>query len=158
MPETQRKTYPSTAKYSSRLYRTWSDMRHRCNSPKAFNYADYGGRGIKICDEWQRYDNFKSWADNSGYSDDLSIDRINNDGGYSPENCRWATPKQQSNNRRNTLYLTFNGSNKALAEWAEIYGIDRSTLAGRIYKRGWDAERALTAPIRPKRCKGVNDG
>lgn len=155
MNGTQRKTYPSTEKFTSRLYGIWRDMRYRCNSPRAFNYRNYGGRGIKICDEWSIYSNFEAWSNSNGYSKDLSIDSVDNDGDYSPQNCRWATPRQQSRNRRNTQYLTVHGIEKPLSEWAEIYGINYSALKERIYKHGWDIERALTEPIRPKRDKNL---
>lgn len=133
------------------LYTIWRQMKYRCQNPGAQNYHNYGGRGIYVCDEWNHnYFSFQAWAIESGYSSGLSIDRIDNDGPYSPENCRWATPKIQSNNQRRTIHLTYNGQTKPLGVWATELGISRHTLSFR-HKQGWPDERILTEPIQKRK-------
>lgn len=127
----------------SRLYQVWKDMKGRCCDLNNKRYANYGGRGIKVCDEWLTFENFCKWALSDGYSDDLTIDRINNDGNYEPSNCRWATKKIQANNRRTNHLLTYKGETHTLKEWAEITGINYSTLVARINRLGWSIEKIL---------------
>ena len=130
----------------TRLYEIWRQMRYRCENPHNQAYEKYGGRGIAVCDEWHDFAIFRKWALENGYKDTLSIDRIENDKGYCPDNCRWATSYIQMNNRRMCNVLEFNSESLTLLQWAERTGIPRSTLFNRL-KRGWDIEKALTEPV-----------
>lgn len=132
--------------WGTRLYRIWKNMRQRCSNPNCPAYPAYGGRGITVCKEWDDYITFKGWALQNGYSEALTLDRKNNDLGYSPENCRWATVKQQSNNTRTNHVLEHNGQKNTLSQWAEILGVSVTTLWDRL-KSGWSVERTLTEPI-----------
>lgn len=127
----------------TRLYRTWSGMKRRCLNPNHKSYSDYGGRGITVCNEWLHFEPFYEWAMANGYRDDLSIDRIDNDKGYCPENCRWVSDKAQANNRSTNRLLTLNGETHNITEWSEITGINRDTIRWRL-KNGWTVEQALT--------------
>ena len=134
--------------YGTRLYRIWSGIHTRCYNKDVPSYARYGGRGIVVCDEWRSdFTPFYKWAVENGYSDNLTLDRIDNNGPYSPENCRWATHKQQASNTRKTVRVTFQGETKSLSEWAEITGISRLALWKRICLRGWAVEKALSTPL-----------
>lgn len=130
-----------------RLYSIWRGMKHRCSNPNAIHFECYGGRGISVCDEWEDYSQFKEWAINNGYQDDLTIDRINVDGDYCPENCRWATRQEQAINRRTTLQITFNNETKTLHEWSQITGISKKLLWTRLFESNWSVEKALTTPV-----------
>ena len=114
---------------------------------KVRSYKDYGDRGIKVCDEWLIFENFYKWAIQSGYKENLTIDRIDVDGDYSPSNCRWATTKEQARNKRTSRIITYNGNEKVLQDWAHEYSINPSTLRARI-ESGWNIEDALRKPIK----------
>lgn len=131
------------AYYNDRLHRIYQDMKTRCNNPNYDKSEYYLGRCITICDEWMNsYDAFREWALRSGYNDTLTIDRIDVNDGYRPGNCRWATRKEQANNRTSNKLIEFNGEIKTMQEWAESLGIDSRTLWARLQK--WSVERALT--------------
>ena len=126
-----------------RLYHTYSHMIDRCHNPKAKSYKNYGGRGIVVCDEWKKdFTKFYEWSMANGYSETLTIDRIDNEKGYSPENCRWVNSVIQSNNRRNNRYVTYNGITKTVSDWSRESGIKAGTIISRLNK-GWSIEDAL---------------
>lgn len=140
---------------NTRLYRIYRKMKLRCYSKVNPAYPNYGERGIKICDDWlgkHGFENFVKWSMENGYSENLSIDRMDNDKGYSPENCRWATAKEQANNTRSTVFLTYKGETKPASEWSEITGIRQDTLTMRK-RNGWTDEECIETPIRAKRKK-----
>lgn len=132
----------------TRLYHIWNGMRNRCSNKNYPGYPNYGGRGISVCEEWQEYIPFRDWAITNGYQDGLSIDRIDNNGGYSPDNCRWATPREQANNTRKVRLITYNGETHSVCEWSRILNIKQSTLNMRINKYRWSAEEALRKEVR----------
>lgn len=117
---------------SSPLYTVWASIKQRCNNPANQEYKNYGARGIFICDEWDVFKNFKDWALNNGYAEGLSIDRIDNDDGYYPENCRWADNITQGNNRRTCHYVTYGGETRTISEWARLFGLAYKTLWYRV--------------------------
>lgn len=123
----------------SRLWTIWCGMKSRCDYIKNIEYHNYGGRGITYCSEWNDYVNFKEWALDHGYQDDLTLERIDCDKDYCPNNCTWATMKQQQNNKRNTIRFTINNENHSVSEWADITGIPAPTLTWR-FKHGWSEE------------------
>lgn len=146
-----RGNYKQGMRYS-RLYNIWRSMKQRCTNPKTVNYHNYGGRGIKVCEEWSsHFISFYDWAMKNGYSDTLSIDRINSNGNYEPSNCRWVSCKAQNNNRRSNKFLELDGQNHTIAEWADITGIKLATIWARL-NSGWSVKDALT--IKPN-CKEV---
>lgn len=131
----------------TRVYMTWANMKRRCYEETNEQYKDYGGRGIKVCDEWHKFESFYAWAKSSGYNDTLTIDRIDNNGNYCPENCKWSTYKENCRNKGNNRLLTYNGQSLPLSQWAEITGLKRETLRDRLDDSGWSVEDALTIPL-----------
>lgn len=125
----------------SRLWNIWEHIKQRCYN---HNNKDYGGRSIAVCSEWRNdFQAFYDWAINNGYDDTLTIDRINVNGNYEPNNCRWVPNKQQARNRRNNRTFTINGETHCLSEWCEVLNLKRSTVSNRVNTLGWSIERAL---------------
>lgn len=140
----------------------WRDIINRCCNLRDRQYKDYGGRGIKICDEWLNdFNSFKKWALENGYKQEplkngknkWTIDRINNDGNYEPNNCRWVDIKTQSNNRRTNVRYKILGGEYTIPQIAQIVGINQRVLYTRIYNHGWDLMRAVNTNI--KKTKGI---
>lgn len=126
------------------LYGTWFQMISRCENPNKNHYDRYGGRGIKVCEEWHDFWNFVKWSDSvGGRPKGYTLDRIDNDGDYEPSNCRWADWKTQTTNKSSNVFVEYNGVRKTMIEWCEELNIHPHTLQNRI-KRGWSVERALT--------------
>lgn len=131
----------------TRLYEIFRSMHKRCELKTHEAYHRYGGRGIKVCDEWSDFATFKNWALSHGYSNELSIDRIDPNGNYNPSNCRWATPKEQSNNRCDNHYVTYKGVTYTITQLSELFGMQKSTLRFRIV-HGWSVEDAVERPVK----------
>jgi hypothetical protein len=132
----------------TKLYKSYTCMKERCYYPHNNRYYKYGARGIKMCEEWLKdRKTFFKWAMENGYEDGLTIDRIDVNGDYCPENCRWLSRKEQMKNKTTTVWVEYDGNRMCLADWARKTGIGRCTLAARL-KSGWSIEQALTTPLR----------
>lgn len=148
MSEMMRKKKTTHGCTKTRLYAVWSSMKNRCLLKSCKEYPLYGGRGITICDEWASdFQAFQKWALQNGYDKDAkrgkcTLDRIDVNGNYCPENCRWVDQKTQSLNRRDTIYLECNGKKKTIPEWSEISGIPQKTIRDRL-KYGWPIEDVI---------------
>lgn len=138
----------------TRIYNTWNKMIERCHNQNCPGFPNYGGRGIRVCKRWR--DSFDAFYADVGMkpSPRHSLERINNDGDYKPNNVRWATPREQLRNTRCTRWLTFRGERRSMIEWSELLGIPYRPLKLRI-RKGWDTERALTTPVRFKNPNGM---
>lgn len=145
-------------KSRTRLYKIWLNITMRCENTKLNYYKNYGGRGITVCDEWRNnYQAFCDWAMTNGYNEnaktgECTIDRIDVDGNYCPENCRWITRAEQANNKRNNHFLELNGERHTVKEWSEITGINSGSILSRI-KYGWTTQRVLQEPIKHAKSK-----
>ncbi len=133
-----------------RLYAAWRNMKRRCYDSNAPDYENYGGRGIKVCDEWQEYKAFHGWAVKHGYDDSLTIERTDNNGDYEPGNCKWIALGEQAKNKRNNRVLTYRGKSMILSEWSRLLGISPSALRKRL-ELGWSVSQALTVPTNNQR-------
>lgn len=148
----------------TKIYKTWQNMKSRCNNPKASKYYLYGGKGIKICEEWtENFISFYNWAMENGYKEGLTIDRIDANKNYCPENCRWATYKEQNSHLDtkskdffSEVLIEYNGEKLNLTDWANKIGINPKTLHAR-YERGWSIKRMLETPV-IKEIKRGDDG
>lgn len=129
-------------------YRNWLAMKARCNYPNAHKYADYGGRGIKVCERWNH--SFANFFADMGTrpTPRAEIDRKDNNGHYEPDNCRWSNRKQQNNNKRDTCFVTIDGETLSLKAWCVRLGRNYNSVAGRVFQYGWEPKRALLEPPR----------
>ncbi len=139
----------------TRLYEIWSAMKGRCTRSSHKSFGHYGDRGISLCDEWMDFVPFMRWALSNGYSDELTIDRIDNDGSYEPLNCRWASAFVQQNNRRCTLMIRAFNETKPVMDWVrdERCVVSRQVLIYRFFKSGWDGNNAVSMPAQAKGVK-----
>lgn len=140
---------------NTRLYTIFDNMNRRCKSMKVHNAHRYSLRGITVCKEWKTFEAFRDWALDNGYADDLEIDRINNDKGYSPDNCRWVTRRENANNRHVTRFITYDHETMPFTCFAEKYAshIHVATLYNRIFRMNWSIEDAITRPIQKHKRK-----
>jgi len=129
-----------------RLYQTWANMKTRCYNQKNPDYGNWGGRGVRVCNRWQNSHNFIADMGPS-YTEGATLDRIDNNADYSPDNCRWVSRKTQNNNKRNNRVIEYRGRRLNLTQWAKEFGIKRSTLSMRYYKYNWSVDR-LFSPTR----------
>lgn len=128
----------------TKLFKVWRGMKDRTLNKNDKHYKNYGNRGIKICNEWlEDFKCFYDWALNNGYKEGLTIDRINVNGNYEPNNCRWITWKEQQNNRTNNHYITYKGETHTMKQWSELLGIKYTTLSMRLNKYNWSVGKAF---------------
>ena len=132
----------------TRLYKEWASMKARCSYSSQPGYKSYGARGIKVCEEWEKsFLAFAEWALSHGYNDVLTLERIDIDKGYAPDNCTWITLGEQSNNRRTNVRITYCGETLNLSQWCKLFGKDYRRVHNRMKKSGWSFERAMFEPV-----------
>lgn len=148
---TRNRTHGMAAGEHSSIYRLWRGMIQRCSDQNSVGYENYGGRGITVCDRWRKFEYF--YADMGDPPLGMTLDRIDNNKGYSKENCRWATKQEQANNRRNTFYISIDGLNKPLSIWCVEYNVSDQieVIRRRIKGLKWDPVVALTTPVRSQK-------
>ena len=133
--------------FGTKIYSIWNAMIGRCYRVKNKSYPTYGGRGIKVCPEWHDPKKFYDWAV-KGYKEGLTIDRINNNGNYSPDNCRWVSRTVQMSNYSRNHVISYKGKKQTICQWADELGINRTTLITRVTKYRWNIEKALETPVK----------
>lgn len=131
----------------TRLYRIWENMKTRCNNKKSPSYLVYGAKGIKVCDEWNKFVNFKDWALNNGYKDTLTLERIDFNKGYHPSNCKWATYNEQSRNKRNTVLIEINGECMCLKDWCNKLDLDYKNIHSKFKRTNLTPKEYLQREI-----------
>ena len=145
--------YQKHKKTGTRIYNIYREMKTRCYNKNDYHYKWYGEKGIKICDEWlNSFISFYNWSIENGYKDDLTIDRIDNNKNYEPNNCRWVSHKIQCQNRKSNVFITINGETKILTEWSRISGIDRKAKERKL-KKGYTGEKLLQQVKAPCKLK-----
>lgn len=135
----------------TKFWTVWKNMRRRCNNPNKPEYKNYGGRGIKVCERWQKFENFRddmyiSYLGHKKNNSYTSLDRINNNRGYSKENCRWATKSEQNRNTRNNHFITYNRETLSLRDWADKLKIKYRTLSARLFELNWSIKKTFETP------------
>lgn len=141
------------------LFHVWRAMKDRCLNPNNRSYKNYGGKGVRVCDEWLDSTTFFDWARSSGYEDGLTIERIDVNGDYCPENCKWIPFAEQARNKTNNLMIEIDGVSKCLAQWCDEYDMSYFMVSQRIRKLGWEPKKALTTPPRKTKArKQVKNG
>ena len=137
---------------NTRLFSIWKSMLTRCLNPNNKSYKYYGGKGVSVCDEWKNnFQAFYDWAISHGYTDNLTLDRMDSIGNYCPQNCRWVTMKEQNENKSNNRKISALGETLTLSQWSQKTGINITTLKSRIDKLGWSEEKAISTQVRRKK-------
>lgn len=142
--------------YHTKLHGVWNNMKQRCVNPNHAAYKNYGGRGISVCNEWNEFLPFYKWCMDNGYKEGLSLDRINNNGNYCPQNCRFTDRITQNNNRRGNIIIEANGEEKTLPEWSRKIGISQTTLYRRYVVEGWSGEETINTKLHYRRISNAN--
>ena len=131
----------------TKLYRHWISMIYRCTNPKKDSYKWYGARGISVCEEWKTFEGFKAWAMKTRPDESFTVERIDVNGDYCPENCKWIPAGDQADNRRTNIVIEHNGQKKNLAQWCDALGLDYKRIHNRMFRLGWDFEKAISCPV-----------